>query len=704
MALIEVLVAMLILGVSTIAVTGLVVVGSKSAIESAHQTSSLGVMNNWGESVRAMRYNDVGYINPESGEPDGVLPRHLTFSESDQAMDIEVELVDDPANGTLPTGSLSEDTADYKKVSITVDWRAATGSGQGRREVASVLYITPQSSCAQQLTCVPGEAEACANPDNTYTTQGCGFTPAGGGSFVEFTEACPDSGVCPPPPPPPPTDDPPCPPGSVYCPTPTPSPTPCPAGTCCDGSTTCPSGEVCEEGACVPSCVTSPSQCGAGESCKSSTGVCEPDCTASTGECADGYFCDPADSVCVTPPPPEEPTDNPEPTPPTDCTSSSQCPAGESCVNDVCALPDATPGPDGSCTDSSQCGGGSCVDGTCSGDSCSSDSDCGSGLVCGSGGVCEGSWCTVEEAPGGCQTGVIFDPGCGCPGFDGRFVSSYVLAEASDPMCISVPPVCNVESEWVACGACPDEPETACDLDGDGLQNCGPSASDDNYVDAGSTQTCADLGRSSACCVTNCITPAPDVTPPPSTPAPTPASTPPLDCTDFGCPNGLQCNSGSGYCEGYCGNGSCADGEDSYSCEPDCGPPPPPGATPAPTSSAGTCATGCGDGYYCASSGQCIQEQPPGGVCYDNSTCSTGYCGPNGCANPPPTTVAPSQEPLDCQTLGCASGESCVGPSSPNCQFNCRTGYSCLPNCGLFSCVFTCTYDSQTESYYCPSG
>lgn len=715
LALIEVLVGTLVMVVSTMAVTGLIVVGSKSVIESSHQTAALGIMNNWGESIKAMRYNDVGFIDAVGSEPDGRLPRHLSVPFSDLVLDIAIDLVDDPANGTMPAASLSEDTADYKKVSITVDWRAATGAGPGRRDVASVIYITPQTSCAQQLGCTPGQANACADPDTTYAGNGCALTPSDGSSFVAYTETCPSSGVCPPPPPPPPPSYPPCPPGSEFCPSPTPTPTPCPAGTCCDGVTSCPSGQVCDGGSCKDSCVTSPGTCGSGESCNSSSGACEPDCSVSQGECADGYFCDPADAVCVTPPPSGN-DNNGSPTPPISCTADGDCPIGGTCANDVCVLPNPTPPAGDSCVSDSDCGGGSCLNGSCTGNSCTADSDCGSGLVCGAGGSCEGAWCTPPDNPDNqsCVDGVVVDPGCGCPGFGGRFVTEYQYTEqnpGTDPMCnVSVTQICSPYQYWVACGACPEDNSSQdyCDVDGDGNTDCGTDANG-NPLNAPPGGGCGDIpgqppNLSSECCVGDtCVTPYPAT----SAPVPSATSAPPptLNCTNFGCPSGLQCNASSGYCEGYCGNGSCSSGEDSYSCPDDCGAPPPSGA-PAPTSTVGTCATGCGDGYYCATSGQCIEQQPNGGVCYDNSSCSSGYCGSNGCANPPPITPAPSQGPLDCRTLGCPDGEECVAPPAPcpgggNCP---PPSYGCQSGCwaGIVPLCINCTYNANSGNYYCP--
>ena len=193
MALIEVLVAILVLGVSTIAVTGLAVVGTRFSFEAERQTLAQGIVNSAAEAVRGMSYSNVGYVDATGQESKGTLHRTQGAASGglQYTLNTNVELIDDPANGTLPPGTLSADTADYKRVKLEALWQLASGT---QREVSAVLDVQGQQGCFATIPCVPGTPAACA--DVTAVDSNC-VPYVGTGACIPKTSACPASGFCP---------------------------------------------------------------------------------------------------------------------------------------------------------------------------------------------------------------------------------------------------------------------------------------------------------------------------------------------------------------------------------------------------------------------------------------------------------------------------------------------------------------------------
>ncbi|MBI3255782.1 MAG: hypothetical protein HYZ63_02325 [Candidatus Andersenbacteria bacterium] len=438
-AIIEVLVACIALALVSIAVTGLVVVATRSSVQSERQVVALSQVNSVLESVRAMDYEDIGYTHPLGIEPDGLLERHLAITPDNQpyAQDVSIELVDDPANGHLQPGTLSESTADYKKVTVNISWGTASG---GSRDVTQTVIVTPQSSCVAR--CTPNQSQACPDP-NKVGDVGFGVDACGYGlqnpNFIPNTVTCPSTGICPPPP---------CPPGTIYCPTPTPSPSCPPGGTCCDAAADCSTGDVCnpDSGMCEPPC--SATSCNGGNVCNPDSGLCNPPCSEGGGTCGSGYECNPASNLCEiipnTTPNPSQPVGSP--TPPPEGTPAGTPPPG------------TTPEPP-SCTNDQQCsGGGTCQNGRCTPSTlfnpCGADSECNAGQAC-LDGTCQGAWCPVPGVFLGCSSAVV-DPGCFCPNiFGGRYVTRFQQAEQAgnqDPWCnLQVTQFCQPIWEWVDC-------------------------------------------------------------------------------------------------------------------------------------------------------------------------------------------------------------------------------------------------------------
>lgn len=180
-ALPELLVAVFILGMLTIAIVSLATLGTRTAFEAERQTVGLGLMNQRIEQIRAISYDQVGYNGALPGEPDGVLLKSETYQQNNQPYTINtiVTLVDDPLNGAA--GTLTEANADYKKVEITIIWRQANNT---QRDVTAVTYVSRGASTA---TTSSGFSPL---PTVTPPTP----TPSQAGSAPPCT--CPDGSAC----------------------------------------------------------------------------------------------------------------------------------------------------------------------------------------------------------------------------------------------------------------------------------------------------------------------------------------------------------------------------------------------------------------------------------------------------------------------------------------------------------------------------
>lgn len=477
---IEVLIAVFVLGVAAVGVTGLATLGVRYSFESERQTVALGIANERTEIVRSLIYDDVGYTNPGAGEPDGVLERTMNVNRNQQSYTVEttVTLIDDPVNGEL-SEQLTESNADYKLVGVTVSWQVAGGD---MRSVDTATYVAPAGSVQ---TCTPGEANACPGSDS-----------AGSGACIPKV-TCPPSGVCPSG-----SDDTPaCPPGSQFC-VECYSDSDCSAGeTCnelinecvatpgaCRADSDCSAGSVCQSGMCASAC-TSNADCGGSNVCNTETGVCSPSCVdGNSCSCPSGTSCDVDTGVCESVSScsidadcgSDDICELGECQPPVSCNSSDDCGAGQICgSDDICRTVDSGE----SCTTTNDCSDGEvCQAGRCTGpfDSCNSDADCGAGNSCFDG-LCGPSSCSVyEEAE---CTDVVIDPGCGCPNtFGGRTITTYetINNPLPDPQCpTGLQVICQPVLTWTACPDldCSNNEPAQCsdgiDNDGDGAVDCG---------------------------------------------------------------------------------------------------------------------------------------------------------------------------------------------------------------------------------------
>lgn len=148
--LLEVLIAVFILAVLAIAITGIAVLGTRSAVVNEQSIVAQGISSEELERLRVLSYDEVGFISPAAGQPDGLLEQaqQVNRNGQDYTVTYQVELVDDPVNGTV-TGALTEANADYKIVTVTTSY--TTAGGATRDNVVSTLVAdTAVAGCSGQ--------------------------------------------------------------------------------------------------------------------------------------------------------------------------------------------------------------------------------------------------------------------------------------------------------------------------------------------------------------------------------------------------------------------------------------------------------------------------------------------------------------------------------------------------------------------------
>ncbi|MEX1112512.1 MAG: Dickkopf N-terminal cysteine-rich domain-containing protein [Candidatus Andersenbacteria bacterium] len=480
---VEVIVATFVLGVVTVGIMGLATLGIRYSFENERQNVAQALVNQQMEVARSLRYDDVGYLDAVGREPDGAFERLATLSRNQQAYDLTlvVELVDDPANGQLPAGTIDESTADYKQVTAHAAWASAGG---GTRTVSATTIISKGS-----ILCTPGAPGACL-----------GGAPIGDGVAIPNID-CPSSGVCPPTPPPPPPPSPtptppPCPPGAAACPECT-ADAHCAAGEVCDLDTNicedepgacrtladCTGGQVCEAGQCVPSC-SDDADCGSGKICNVNTGICTLPCNGGGVSCPLNLVCNPENGLCENPP-------TPTPLPAcigNGCSGGAWCDPGEGTCKPPCDS-DIQCGYGQVCSDNGDGSGQHCEnDGPPDGE-CTSDNECPSGQEC-SNGTCGGSWCSPSDPIIICNQPTL-DPGCSTSAncaLGGRWVTNYELEEHTsyDPICGSYTwASCAPKTAWAACPSCDDPPTSRqCSDNADNEPVINGVSTKDGYIDA----------------------------------------------------------------------------------------------------------------------------------------------------------------------------------------------------------------------------
>lgn len=188
--LIEVLITAFVLGAVTLALTGLSLVITRSALESERKTVALGIANSEMENARAYAFAQIEYTD---AAPAGKIERAKMVERNNQAYQVDslLTFVDDP---------LTKERQDFKQLTVKVSWPRA------RQGVVLSSFFTDSQKRQSGDICVPGTI-TCANPDgppapfrecpasglchDTLSTPG-----AGGGNSADGTEACQQNNDC----------------------------------------------------------------------------------------------------------------------------------------------------------------------------------------------------------------------------------------------------------------------------------------------------------------------------------------------------------------------------------------------------------------------------------------------------------------------------------------------------------------------------
>lgn len=397
----EMLVGIFIFGTLTLAILGLATLGTRTALVNEQKTVAQAIANQRAELVRITPYNDVGFN--DGTLPDGIFTPTEQVTRNDQSYEVNmrIELVDDPENGTLGE-AITETNADYKQVFIEVLPPSIASTQQATQ--VSVISLPAGESCQESLDCGYGLGKVCCDggcydmctPGDCPTgyvcaENGCGCIPeecndsSDCSAEVECDINPPETaGICPPPP--------------------------------CDQHEDCPAGQQChqegeEKDTCQPPCQNN-SECPSGNQCLNGTCIKEPppecppgstDCCTDASQCPSGHACNPGTDTCVP-----------------ECTSGASCPSGV-CTSGFCQPDTCTStsqctgagvacGPNGQCIPLTSCTSGSCPSGqTCTGGSCVPSVSCTSNSNCAGNYFC-------NTSTGQCQSNTPTPPPPSSPG------------------------------------------------------------------------------------------------------------------------------------------------------------------------------------------------------------------------------------------------------------------------------------------------
>ena len=237
--LLEVLIAAFVIATVTVAITGLALLTTRSAIRSEVKNVAQAIANEQVESARTLDYNEIEY---DDVSVQGKIIRQQTLVRNDVSYQVYafIQEVDDPADGTgdidfkkvlfrvTPlTGDQSQSTAASTVVSATIFSDSAEGGG-GACIPGTITCENPR------LDCIPGAPAGCPDGAGDYTLD----CPADGicpGSGTAPFVACPASGKC-----------------SDYDPGAKPSPSPTPPNQSCSFDSECDEagGEACIDNLC----------------------------------------------------------------------------------------------------------------------------------------------------------------------------------------------------------------------------------------------------------------------------------------------------------------------------------------------------------------------------------------------------------------------------------------------------------------------
>ncbi|HBE90939.1 MAG TPA: hypothetical protein DDW41_07095 [Candidatus Andersenbacteria bacterium] len=143
--LVEVIVAMCVLAVLALGISGAASLTMRVSHESERKNIALGIANEEMEFVRSIAYNDVGFDAPQDNDPSGILGYNEQVTRNRQTYSISrrIEYVDDPLTALAD---------DFKKVQMLVSWLAPNSV---TNQASLVTYISEDEICPDQF-CPPG--------------------------------------------------------------------------------------------------------------------------------------------------------------------------------------------------------------------------------------------------------------------------------------------------------------------------------------------------------------------------------------------------------------------------------------------------------------------------------------------------------------------------------------------------------------------
>src|SRR3989338_3633496 len=163
--LMEVLIAMFLFAISTIAIVGVSVLVSKTTFKVEQQVVAQAIANDTIEKLHGLPYAKVGTIpSGATGglKSDGSLEYSQPIQQDQQEYVLVTNIfpVDDPANGSV-SGTLSLTNADYKTVRVQVN-PTVGGVASGSANSSSVVSASTTVANWPHGACSPGDAGVCS--------------------------------------------------------------------------------------------------------------------------------------------------------------------------------------------------------------------------------------------------------------------------------------------------------------------------------------------------------------------------------------------------------------------------------------------------------------------------------------------------------------------------------------------------------------
>ncbi|MEK7499010.1 MAG: prepilin-type N-terminal cleavage/methylation domain-containing protein, partial [Patescibacteria group bacterium] len=133
--LIEVLIAMFVLGVVVVGLFGFITLILKSSHDGQRRIVATALANEKMELLRNLSYDNVGTVG---GVPSGPIlqTEEIVRNSSTYTVSVDIRYIDDPFDGTAPTDTLN---TDYKQARVEVSW----DNNLSKRPVLLITQISP---------------------------------------------------------------------------------------------------------------------------------------------------------------------------------------------------------------------------------------------------------------------------------------------------------------------------------------------------------------------------------------------------------------------------------------------------------------------------------------------------------------------------------------------------------------------------------